>query len=142
MCSGRIIYNEERKDLPIADLHRLFVQAGWSNGSEPEWMYENFNKPFLHSTLVISAWQDSRLVGCVRVLSDTVVRAVVYDLVVDEALRGRGIGSELLRRCMAKYPHCEWLLQTEEQIVPFYSRLGFSRFPDPVLYRRSQWSGE
>lgn len=140
MCENAIRFSDAVKDLPVDQLHRLFVEAGWSDGNEPEWMYKNFNKPFVHSTLVVSAWDGQLLVGCVRVLSDTVVRSVVYDLVVDRQYRGRGIGSELLRRCMAKYPNTEWLLQTQEQTVPFYEINGFSRFEEPVMFRKMKWT--
>lgn len=136
---GMIVYNEEKKDLPSARLHELFVEAGWSDGNEPEWMKENFNAPFVHSTLVVSAWEGEKMVGCVRVLSDTVTRSVIYDLVVDRAFRAQGIGSELLRRCMAKYPQSEWLLQTQESIAPFYEKNGFSRFEEPVMFRKMAW---
>ena len=137
-----IIYNEEKKALPAKELPRLVVQAGWSAGNEPEWMLENFNKPFICSTLVVSAWEGERLVGCVRVLSDTVVRSVGYDLVVDGAFRRQGIGRELLRRCMAKYPRSEWLLQTQEHIVPFYEKQGFTRFAEPVMFTKMCWDEE
>lgn len=137
----KITYRDDRKDLPIEMLFRLFLQAGWTQEDVPEELYRNFNRPFVHSTLVVSAWNGERLVGCVRALSDTVVRAILYDLVVDEEYRHRGIGSELVRRCMAKYPKAEWLLQTEEHIIPFYEGLGFARFDDPVLYRQMSYAG-
>ena len=50
-----IVYNEEMKDLPAGQLRELFMEAGWSDGNEPDWMKEKFNAPFLHSTLVVSA---------------------------------------------------------------------------------------
>jgi len=137
-----IVYNEEKKDLPCGELHALFVEAGWSDGNEPDRLKENFNAPFVHSTLVVSAWEGEKLVGCVRALSDTAVRSVIYDLVVRKNMRGQGIGSELLRRCMAKYPRSEWLLQTQEHIVPFYEKMGFSRFAEPVMCRKMEWTGE
>lgn len=60
-----IIYNDIKKDLPVEQLHYLFFSAGWS-GSEitpdPD-MLKNFNIPFVNSTLVISAWENERLVG-------------------------------------------------------------------------------
>jgi len=63
-----IKYNETKKDLPSAALHQLFVSAGWSTGDESADMLANFNKPFINSTLVISAWKNDQLIGVVRVL--------------------------------------------------------------------------
>lgn len=130
-----LVYDTQRKDLPIDALHALFVQAGWADENTPEELYCFFNRPFLGADFVVSAWDGERLVGCVRALSDGAVRNVVYDLVVEREYRGRGIGSELLRRLMQRCPRGEWLLQTEEHIVPFYEKMGFRRYAQPVLYR-------
>lgn len=89
-----ITYNETKKDLPVDQLYRLFYLAGWTDtesSTDPD-MLKNFNTPFINSTLVISAWDSDRLVGAVRVLSDKVIRSVIYDLVVDTEYRNRGIG--------------------------------------------------
>jgi len=45
---------------------------------------EHFNVPFVNSTL-------PGTLGA-RLLSDQVIRSVIYDLVVDPTYRGRGIG--------------------------------------------------
>jgi GNAT superfamily N-acetyltransferase len=49
-------------------------------------------------TTNIGAWDGSRLVGAVRVLSDGYAWSVVTDLVVDPRYRRRGIGRELVSR--------------------------------------------
>ena len=72
------------KDLPCDQLSALFAAVGWSDETKemtPE-MLANFNKPFIHSTLVFSAWDEDKLVGCVRALSDTMFRSVMCDLAV------------------------------------------------------------
>jgi ribosomal protein S18 acetylase RimI-like enzyme len=120
-----ITYNDTRKDLPLDQLHHLFVAVGWS-GDEPmpENIAKGFMRPWLNSTLVVSAWDDKRLVGAVRVLSDTIFRSVVYDLLVDPAYHGNGIGIELVRRCVAQYPDSEWLVETKDA-AGFYRKIGF-----------------
>lgn len=117
-----IRYDKQRKDLPCDQLHYLFKSAGWSDGSETDEMKNNFNLPFINSTLVISAWENKRLVGVVRVLSDKVIRSVIYDLVVDPEFQGSGIGKELIKRSIAHYPHTEWLVQTTEKIANYYEK--------------------
>lgn len=136
MC---IAYNDMLKELPNEPLHRLFVLAGWSDGKESEFQLTHFNAPFIHSTLVISAWDGDTLVGVVRALSDTITRAVIYDLVVDPAYRGRGIGRTLVHKCIEKYPQAEWLLQTIPERVAFYGHCGFKPYEDIVLSIPSSW---
>lgn len=133
-----IAYDDVRKALPADQLHALFEEAGWIGEGETDAMRAAFTLPFINSTLVISAWDGERLVGAVRVLSDGVVRSVVYDLVVARKYRGRGIGSELLSRCIAHWPKSEWLIPTETHIAPFYERLGFERSGDVFMLRRSE----
>lgn len=53
---------DTKKDLPCDQLHRLFMAVGWSDGSETQHMIEHFNKPFINSTIVISAWDKDCLV--------------------------------------------------------------------------------
>lgn len=132
-------YDDSTKELPSDQLHRLFLLAGWSNGLESTEISDKFNMPFINSTLVISVWQGDRLLGAVRVLSDKIVRSVIYDLVVDPEFRGKGIGRELIKRCVQQYPKSEWLVQTEEDTVGFYEKMGFDRYKKSVLRIPSKW---
>lgn len=116
-----ILFDDERKDLPCEQLERLFVAAGWSDGSYTAYM----NQPFIHSTLVVSAWKADRLLGVVRVLSDKIGRSVIYDLVVDPEWRGQGIGKELVKRCIQHFPNSEWLVGTTKEVSGYYEKMGF-----------------
>ncbi|MBP2132256.1 ribosomal protein S18 acetylase RimI-like enzyme [Methanomicrobium sp. W14] len=137
-----IVFNDKKKDLPVNQLHFLFMSAGWCKSAETQEMISNFNLPFINSTLVISAWHEGRLVGVVRVLSDKVIRSAVYDLVVDPKFRCRGIGKELLERCVRKFPKTEWIVQTNDENVKYYLKNGFIRYPGNVLFRPSVWDPE
>lgn len=69
---------ETRKDLPLGQLMKLFSAVGWTDGRKTTAaMAENFNAPFLRSTLVVSAWKGENLIGCVRALSDGIIRSVI-----------------------------------------------------------------
>jgi len=57
-----ILFNDDLKDIPIDQLHSLFMSAGWIREPETQEMISNFNLPFINSTLVISAWYEDRLV--------------------------------------------------------------------------------
>ena len=128
-----ITYNDTKKDLPSAQLHKLFVAVGWSDGTDTPEMIGNYNVPFIHSTVVISAWDGDRLIGAVRALSDTMFRSVIYDLLVLPEYQNRGIGKELLRRCVARYPKSEWLVGTEKHIAGYYEKNGFQMEEDGVF---------
>ena len=121
-----IVYHNDKKDLSLQQLHELFIAVGWSDGGVlPEEMKAGVIKPWLHSTLVISAWDGDHLVGAVRVLSDTIFRSVIYDLLVAPEYQGKGIGSELVNRCKSHYPGSEWLVGCDRKNVAFYKKLEF-----------------
>lgn len=130
---------DSRKDLPCDPLCALFRAVGWSDGSETEEMIRHFNQPFINSTLVFSAWDGEKLVGCIRVLSDRIFRSIIYDLAVLPDYQGQGIGRELVRLCRAEYPDSEWLVQTIPERVGFYKRLGFQENNDPFLSIPCKW---
>lgn len=120
-----VIYSDMIKDLPSEQLHRLFMLVGWSDGLETSDQRKYFNIPFINSTLVISAWEGDRLVGVVRVLSDTIIRSVIYDLVIEPEFQNKGIGRELERRCIEHFPGSEWLVETTEKTATYYEKIGF-----------------
>ena len=119
-----ITYNDTKKDLPCEQVQRLFVSAGWSDGVDDE-MINYMNIPYINSTLVISAWDNDLLVGTVRVLSDKIVRSVIYDLIILPEYKNKGIGKELVRRCIEHFPDTEWLVQTEKELIGYYEKMGF-----------------
>ena len=128
-----IIYNDSKKDLPSEQLHRLFMSVGWSDGSETSDMIKNYNIPFINSTLVISAWENERLIGIVRVLSDKMFRSIIYDLIVLPDFQNKGIGTELVKRCIEYFPNSEWLVQTTEKTSSYYKKSGFKVNNDVFL---------
>ena len=134
-----IEFRDDIKNLPCDQLHNLFYLAGWSDESITEEMMKNFNRPFINSTLVLSVWSNERLVGCIRVLSDKVIRSVIHDLVIDPEFWNHGIGKELVRRSIKYFQNTEWLIQTTKELENYYINLGFKKYPNVVLYSPSKW---
>ena len=93
---------------------------------------DSFNEDTIDNSAVIGlALADGVVVGAGRVISDLSRHAQIVDLVVDEAWRKQGIGSELARRLVDKLkeskvlyiglvrdPNFPWLKD-------FYTKLGF-----------------
>ena len=127
------------KDLPCDELYQLFLAVGWADeNTTTQDMIDHFNVGFLHSTFVFSAWDDGKLVGCVRVLSDLKFRSVIYDLAVLPQYQHQGIGTNLVRKCKEACPDSAWLVQTETA-AEFYKKIGFTDMEGYALTMQGKW---
>ena len=69
-----------------------------------------------------------RVVGFVTAITDGVLSAFVPTLEVLPGWQGRGIGSELVRRILDRLAGCYSVdVVCDEDLVPFYERLGLAR---------------
>ena len=85
---------------------------------------------------------EDRLVAFARVLTDSVVRAFIFDVIVAADRRGVGLGRRVVEAVLrhAAVKDVELVeLYCKPELVPFYERMGFSS-PDSgvVLMRRRQ----
>jgi GNAT superfamily N-acetyltransferase len=81
-----------------------------------------------HADLTVTAWDEGRLVGVARTLTDFRYVAYVADVAVDAAMQRRGIGRELLVRTRAALgPGCLVVLLSAPKANEFYPRIGFTR---------------
>ncbi len=107
--------------IPEKQVKELFAALGWTefDGLLPDLL--------LNSTYVVSAWDAARLVGMARVVSDRVYVSTLHQVGVHPDYQRRGLGSELVRRCVAQFAHTQFLLTIDDESnVTFYSRFGFS----------------
>ena len=128
-----------QKDLPCNELYQLFLAVGWATEEKTtQAMIDNFSAGFLNSTFVFSAWLDGHLVGCVRVLSDLYFRSIIYDLAVLPEYQHKGIGKELVQRCINACEDSEWLVQTD-RAKGFYEKIGFKENTNYFLSIPCKW---
>jgi ribosomal protein S18 acetylase RimI-like enzyme len=76
---------------------------------------------------VVSAWDEEKLIGFARAVSDGIYRATIFDVVVDCDYQRLGLGRKLVETVLAhpcmKRVERIYLTTTHQQ--SFYERLGF-----------------
>ncbi len=109
--------------------YHLFQTAGWQTTAAPE----DLMLALHNSWLTLSAYDQDRLVGFGRIVSDGILYAMVYDLIILPEYQGKGIGKaimeNLLIRCEMQGIHQVQLFCAKGKIL-FYERFGFKVRPE------------
>ena len=73
----------------------LFETTGWNR--EYQASPEELARAVANSQHFVSAYDAGKLVGFGRVLTDGVLHAMIYEMIVHPDYQGRGIGTQILR---------------------------------------------
>jgi aralkylamine N-acetyltransferase len=76
---------------------------------------------------VVTAWNDNRLVGIGTVISDGVMYASIFDLVVHPEFQKNGVGKKIMEKLMESVPGTSVHLTSTFGNEEFYKKLGFKK---------------
>ena len=108
----------------------LFQTTGWNDAYQLTAL--DLARALRESAFMVSAYDEGRLVGFGRVVSDS-IHAMIYDLIVAPDHQRQGIGGEILDRLVK---HCQATRSRDIQLFcasgkrDFYERHGFEARPD------------
>lgn len=112
-------------DEQLIDLLRLYQSEWWTKGRT----LEDVRLMLQNSSLLIGLCDSGRLVAFVRVLTDYVYKAMIFDVIADENYRGQGVGKQLMD-ALVNHPKLQQVVSLElycaEEMIPFYEKWGFS----------------
>ena len=119
---------KEKKDFTEKEVEQLFLSVNWLSGRYPDRLI----KALKGSSLVITAWDGSKLVGLLRGIDDGEMVAFLHYLLVHPDYQGMGIATHLLDMAKEKYKSYLYLnvMPDEKENIPFYERHGFNLLAD------------
>ena len=118
------IHYSDTRELPLEGLLALYRANAWSAAEKPDLLH----KALRASHSLITAWDDARVVGLGNSLSDGFLVVYYSHLLVLPEYQGRGIGTELMRRLMARYQGFhQHILIADGRALDFYRKCGFER---------------
>ena len=113
----------------------LKKHAFWANNRKKN----DLRQMLANSSVVISLWKKRQIIGFGRATSDSIYRAVLWDVVVADEVQGLGLGkivvNALLEAPAVKNTERVYLMTTNSQ--EFYEQLGFQKFNKQSLMIRS-----
>jgi GNAT superfamily N-acetyltransferase len=114
-------------DNQFDDLHRMYQAEWWTRGRH----LPDIRRAIENSDIILAFCDpDSRrLVAFARVLTDYVYKALIFDVIVEAASRGGGLGQALIdslvkHHALKQVKHFE--LYCRPEMVPFYNRWEFT----------------
>jgi ribosomal protein S18 acetylase RimI-like enzyme len=123
MTSDTIRFSETR-DLPFECVLALYRANAWSAVQKPDLLHQ----ALLASHSLVTAWDGGKLVGLGNAISDGHLVVYYPHLLVLPEYQGRGIGTELMRRLMARYQGFhQHMLVADGRALDFYRKCGFER---------------
>ena len=123
MTSNTIEYSEGR-DVSLENILALYRANEWSSAQKPDVLH----KALLASHSLITAWDGSKLVGLGNAISDGYLVVYYPHLLVLPEYQRRGIGTELMRRLLARYGEFhQHILVADGRALDFYRKCGFAR---------------
>ena len=124
IMSPDLIRYSDTRDLAAESVVALYRCNQWSSAEKPELLL----KALIGSHSLVTAWAGPRLVGLGNAISDGHLVVYYPHLLVDPEYQGRGIGTELMRRLLARYEGFhQHVLLADGRAVEFYMKCGFVR---------------
>jgi GNAT superfamily N-acetyltransferase len=134
LADGVELDDDRRRIDPGAVYRYLREESYWARDRTREDVVRSIRE----AARVVGLYEDRRLIGFARVISDEIHVAHLCDVYVLSAFRGRGFGVELVREAVDNGPHAGlgWTLATKDA-HRLYERFGFSP-PDKEVMRRTR----
>jgi GNAT superfamily N-acetyltransferase len=93
----------------------------------------------VNANLVVSAWENSVLVGVARCFTDYAWVCYLSDLAVDRSYQRSGIGRSLIERVRQHIgPQCQLVLLSAPETMGYYPTVGFERADHAFIIRRTE----
>lgn len=115
-----IRYVNDDKDLK-SDTFIAMVNKVWPDSYDTELTQKAIDK-----TINITAWDNNKLVGCVRLLSDGYLFGTISEILVLKEYRKQGIGTELIQRAMDISP-TSLFFGAQPEAEGFYEKLKLAK---------------
>ncbi|QDZ79508.1 GNAT family N-acetyltransferase [Priestia megaterium] len=111
------------EDVEWSRMKEIYCSVGWKKHDE-----EKIKKVFQSSNVVAIAYDENKITGFGRALSDGVFNAAIYDVVVDEHYQNKGIGQQIIENLLAQLKNvsCVHLVSTSGN-EEFYRKAGFRK---------------
>ena len=126
---GLRVFGLGPKFTPVKGIQRLQELLSSNTSWAKQRCKKDIKKMISKSAVVVSAWEDNKMIGFGRTTTDEIYRAILWDIVVDKNYQGLGIGGEIIKLII----NDKNLIKVEKIYVmtthceDFYLKMGFKK---------------
>lgn len=117
-----LVYKEDLENIEWQLVPLLLERVGMSFVSS-----EIHKISFENSYAVVFVFDDKKMIGFGRLISDGVRQSALYDIAVDPDYQGLQIGRRIVEYLMLKTPDCNFILYASPGKEDFYRKLNFKK---------------
>ena len=123
-------------ELRIEDIIRVFIKSSINRPIENRTRIKSM---FDNSNLVISAWDQDRLVGLCRSLTDFSYFCYLSDLAVDTEYQRQGIGRKMIGLVREELTEeVALILLSSPSAMTYYQKVGFNKIENGFIINREK----
>jgi GNAT superfamily N-acetyltransferase len=131
-----MITYEINKPLDAAEVARLFDA---STIRRPTGDLPRIARMLAHGNLTVSAWDDGKLVGISRALTDFAYCCYLSDVAVDKAYQRHGIGKEMIAITRREIgDQAALILLAAPEAMDYYPKVGFEKIANGYIIKRTR----
>jgi len=134
IASDNFVYTTDSKWPDSDALVMLFKQTSWAQNrtSSDVSLLKN------NSDIVISIYDNTKLIGFGRIITDGKYRGLLDDIIVDEQYRSKGVGRHIIELLLENAQNVEEVfLNTGKDHQVFYEKMGFKPFLGLTMVKAS-----
>lgn len=117
-----IIIKKDCNNIDWSEVIKILKTVGMSYVDE-----ELHRKSFENSYTVVFIFDNEKLIGFGRAISDALRQSAIYDLAILPEYQGLGIGKLIIENIVNNTPTCNFILYASPGKEGFYEALGFSK---------------
>ncbi|SHM47688.1 GNAT family N-acetyltransferase [Gracilibacillus kekensis] len=130
-----IMYKDDITITPI-DLSEIFKKSGIIRPFDD---LDRLQQMLDHANVLVTAWDEERLVGVARGLTDFSYCCYLSDLAVDETYQEQGIGKELINRVqLLLNENVALILLSSPKAMDYYPKVGFEKIDNGYKIARTK----
>ena len=122
------------KPLQVNNIIEVFISSGISRPTQD---IDRIKSMFQNSNLIISAWENEKLIGISRSLTDFSYCCYLSDLAVKKEYQKKGIGKRMIEITKETIgDKVMLLLLSAPNAMEYYSKLGFEKVQNGFIIKR------